>query len=61
MDQPSPKYKEPIYYAGTDTRDDYTNWQVSTEVSKKYNNDNLLKKLFFINCSEQALPFKIQN
>jgi hypothetical protein len=35
MDQPLPKYKAPVIYDGTELRDDYTNWHVSTEISKR--------------------------
>lgn len=44
MDHPLPKYKEPKIYDGTDTRNDYTNWNVSNEVSRKDFNQGLMKK-----------------
>ena len=30
MDHPLPKYKPPVIFEGTETRDDYTKWNVST-------------------------------
>lgn len=40
-DHPAPKGSEPIFYPGTDTRDDYTNWNVSTEIRNKEIRANL--------------------
>ena len=34
-DQPEPKRKDPLIYPGTDTRNDYTNWNVSTEIQTR--------------------------
>lgn len=34
-DNPIPKYKEPIIYEGTDTRNDYTQWNVSNQIISK--------------------------
>lgn len=44
FDHPVPKPSEPKNYVGTETRDDYTKWNVSTEVSKKILNDDLSRK-----------------
>lgn len=42
-DNPIPKSSDPIIYAGTDTRNDYTNWNVSTEILNKEIRANLYK------------------
>jgi hypothetical protein len=44
FDHPVPKPSSPKNYVGTETRDDYTKWNVSTEVSKKLLNDDLSRK-----------------
>ena len=33
FDHPIPKEKPNIIYGGTETRNDYTNWNVSTEIN----------------------------
>lgn len=43
-DHPIPKYKEPLVYPGTDTRNDYTKWNVSNEIIQKEVKENYLKK-----------------
>ncbi len=43
FDHPIPKYKENKIYTGTETRDNYTNWNVSTEVNKREISNNLSK------------------
>ena len=35
MDHPIPKFKENKIYEGTETRDEFANWNVSYEISKK--------------------------
>ena len=35
LDHPRPKYKPQKIYDGTDTRNDYTKWNVSNEVIRK--------------------------
>lgn len=42
-DHPLPKSTDPHIYPGTDTRNDYTNWNVSTEISKLEIRANLYK------------------
>lgn len=44
MDYPIPKYTEKVIYPGTDTRDDYTKWNVTNQVISKQFKENLLKK-----------------
>jgi len=48
FDTPLPKYREPKIEAGTDTRDNYTGWNVSTEPPSRFQNklaiDELSKK-----------------
>ena len=43
-DHPIPKYKEPLIYTGTDTRNDYTKWNVSNQIIQKEVKENYLKK-----------------
>lgn len=43
-DHPIPKYKEPLSYPGTDTRNDYTHWNVSHQIIPKEVRENHLKK-----------------
>ena len=43
MDHPLPKYKEGKIYEGTDTRNDYTKWNVSNQVSMKEMKENFQK------------------
>ncbi len=40
-DHPIPKGKDPVIYQGTETRDDYTKWNVSTEILNKEIRANL--------------------
>jgi hypothetical protein len=60
MDHPLPKYKEPKIHSGTDTRDDYTHWNVSNEVSRKSIKENLTKTYCVEEILEPCRHFKTQ-
>lgn len=44
FDQPIPKLKDKFVEPGTDTRNDYTGWNVSTEVDQRMKNRDLLQR-----------------
>lgn len=41
FDQPQPKIKEKIIEKGTDTRNDYTGWNVSSEIDQNFRRKQL--------------------
>jgi len=45
FDTPLPKYRPNIIEAGTDTRNDYTNWNVSTEAASRFENQQRINNL----------------
>jgi hypothetical protein len=60
MDHPIPKFKEPIIYEGTDSRNNYTKWNVSCQMVGKDVKENLMKTYNSINL-EQCRLSKIPN
>jgi len=45
FDTPLPKYREAEIEAGTDTRDNYTGWNVSTEAASKFQNQRNIESM----------------
>jgi len=58
FDTPLPNYREPKIEAGTDTRDDYNGWNVSTEAISKFQNQRNIENLTENSIAKTKTHFK---